>query len=71
MASKTPKPVPLTEDEAATWLTFATIHGASADEAGNLVLTRDDGAVLHVSVDFTSAQVGRARLVFTAEGATV
>ncbi len=64
MPSKTPKPVPLTEDEAATWLTFATITEATGDEGGHLVLTRDDGAVLHVSAK------PDATLAYEAEGST-
>lgn len=71
MPTSKSKPVPLTEDEACTWLSFATIESAEVID-GTLHLLRDDGARLAIKPDLdeTSAPADPV-LAFEAEGATV
>lgn len=60
------KPIPLSDDEACTWLMFATIESAEVLD-GALHLLRDDGARLVIRPHDGGLT---AEMEFTAEGAT-
>jgi len=64
----TSKPIPMTGDEACTWLTLALLDTAEVrgtTDGDLLIITRDDGAALRIKAS------GGGELSFEAEGTTI